>query len=201
MAGIQRVANVGEMKLGAIDPAQAVSHHHKGGLAAVRCAYGVSLWLAIAALLAAAPIPADSQSSGCNLGAWVNGYQPGVKVVPRPDDNCNVDYSRPLFTREGALACDTRDHFSLAYNSMTHGWRYAPSAGVADVDGFLTGMPVTPEQLGCTIDHDGVPVHPLADGHGLYQTDRGWIDAAALRNQRTPRSAPPAAGPMRPAGR
>ena len=89
------------------------------------------------------------------------------------------DQTIPLFTREGTLACPTLDAFHVAYNAMTHGWRYVPTAGIFKL--ALPGQPVTPQAFGCAIYHDGVAVQITRKTFSEAETNIGWVSQINLR--------------------
>src|SRR5277367_4408616 len=77
---------------------------------------------------------------------WVNAFHPEQPVYSTKSEGCRqADERRPLFTREGTLACSALEGFQLAYNAMEHDWHYVQTAGVTMRSGEYNGMTVTPE--------------------------------------------------------
>lgn len=131
----------------------------------------------------AAQVTTPKSASGkCPFRYWTNGFAPQTPPSPVPGDTCDTDFSRPLKTREGALSCVTADALSLAGNSMAAGWVLVPSFGIANPNGIAPWSAVTPEQLGCTLYHDGEPVALLSRTFSHAQTDKGWFHLNTLRN-------------------
>ncbi len=131
-------------------------------------------------LLSAAAIAAEPKQ--CKAGAWTNGFDPQQKVIPQPGDLCPVDLAKPLYTREGALACVTDRALQQAQESMRDNWRYVPVPGGVSLPDLKPGMPVTAETFGCRIYHDGTPATRTETGFGTVQTDLGRIPKEDLRN-------------------
>jgi len=121
----------------------------------------------------------------------------------------SIDESRPIFTREGALACPSLNNAQLAASSRDHGWRYQSTLfGVPNLPGFCVSKPVrqplqlpwkkaapectifpgqdvSPQTFGCTVLHDGVPVaidRTQEQKPGWVASDVGWLSTLELRN-------------------
>jgi len=137
----------------------------------------------------AAPIPfraiPPERQSRCENRAWVNAFHPEEGVFPGPLDLCPADETRPLFTREGTLACPTADLFNTAFNAMESRWRFVPTPGAADL-GLTPGQVVSAESMGCSIYHDGIALQIRQETFSLAETNLGWTSRSYLRNAPSP---------------
>ena len=121
-----------------------------------------------------------------------------------------VDERRPLFTHEGALACQSLNNAQLAASSRDHGWRYRGDlAGIPNLPGFCVTQPINeplrlpwkkaatqctifpdqevkPETFGCTVLHEGVPITidrtQKSNSPAWVASDVGWVSLLELRN-------------------
>lgn len=139
-----------------------------------------ALTIAWSAPAAQAQLAPDGQMQ-CVKRAWINAFNPAHPVFPKSTDRCPAILSRPVFTREGALACDTRDGLMAASNAMRHGWTFIPTAGVESIRA-QTGEQVSPETFGCRIYHDGTPTAVESTTFADAKTGLGWISQSHLRN-------------------
>jgi len=137
-----------------------------------------------AVLLASAMAQAaeTSPSKSCRIGAWTNAFDPQHRVIPRAIDVCPADLAKPLYTREGALACMTDRNLQVALDSMRDNWRFVPGVGAPNTFDITPGTPVSAETFGCHIYHDGTPVSLQGKGYGVLQTDIGHIPREDVRN-------------------
>jgi hypothetical protein len=145
-----------------------------------RIALAASLFAAL--LYSSVATAAESKLKHCAAGAWTNAFEPQQKVNPQPTDVCPADLAKPLYTREGALACVTDRALQQAVESMRDNWRYVPVPGGVNLPDLKPGMPVTAETFGCRIYHDGTPVTLTDKGYGTAQTDIGRVPKEDLRN-------------------
>jgi hypothetical protein len=100
--------------------------------------------------------------------------------VPASD---SLDVDRPLFTREGALACPSLNTYFLASEARDHGWVFVPVAGAQRIPkGMSAGKPTSPETFQCTVYRDGVPAALTQRAFGEFATNLGWIQKRDLRN-------------------
>ena len=123
-----------------------------------------------------------SASKSCKVGAWTNGFIPQQRVMPQAGDVCPADLDKPLYTREGALACVTDRTLEQAEESMRDNWRYVPVIGSSNRLDIKPGTPVSAETFGCRLYHDGTPVTLQNKGYGVLQTDLGRIPKEDVRN-------------------
>jgi hypothetical protein len=135
-----------------------------------------------AGLWSAGAMAAGSEPKHCAAGAWTNAFEPQQKVIPQPADMCPADPAKPLYTREGALACVTDRALQQAEESMRDNWRYVPIPGGVNLPDLKPGMSVSAETFGCRIYNEGTPVTVIETGYGTVQTDLGWIPKEDLRN-------------------
>jgi len=123
-----------------------------------------------------------SKSKSCKVGAWTNAFDPQQKVIPQATDVCPADLDKPLYTREGALACVTDRALEQAEESMRDNWHYVPIIGAVNKLDVKPGDPVSAETFGCRIYHDGTPATLQSKGYGVLQTDLGRIPKEDVRN-------------------
>lgn len=142
-------------------------------------ALAMGVLIQIAAGAQAQTTPAGQMQ--CVKRAWINAFNPAQPVFPKSTDRCPALLNRPVFTREGALACSTRDGLMAASNAMLHGWTYVPTAGVESINA-RTGEQVSPEAFGCQIYHDGTATAVEATTFADAKTGLGWISRSHLRN-------------------
>ncbi len=131
--------------------------------------------------------PSSIRQRPCSSRAWINAFQPEQPVFPKQSDLCPVDLGRPLFTREGTLACPTPEAMLYATSAMEHGWMSAGDLGGIDNPVPMTrpGQQVSAEYFGCTIFHAGIAVTLTEETSPLLsdpKTSIGWVSARNLRN-------------------
>jgi hypothetical protein len=83
---------------------------------------------------------ATANADNCASRDWVNAFNPSATVCVKSTDPIETDLNKPLFTREGTLACSNSDNFSMAYNAMLSGWVYVTSAGIRGPPGMRDGQ-------------------------------------------------------------
>jgi hypothetical protein len=134
-----------------------------------------SVVVATMLLLLAVGHPSAAQGpkvpTSCDSRAWINANAPEKPVFPKPSDVCPADFKKPLFTREGTLACPTQQKFDAAFNAMRYGW--------ADP---RTGRPLSAQGFGCRILPDGIAVKLFGQTFSEAQTNEGWMHQNNLRN-------------------
>lgn len=115
-------------------------------------------------------------------GAGILAVAATIAVWPAQADDA-AGPARPLFTREGALACPTPTMLQVAQASMEKGWHYAP-AGMGTVLAVPVGSPVEAADFGCSIHRDGQSVSVRTRAASMVETDQGWFRQAALRDEK-----------------
>jgi hypothetical protein len=126
------------------------------------------------------------KQKACDSNDWINAYALGKKNNPQPSI-CPGDRSRPLFTREGTIACQSIDTLRRLINTAwTYSWFTIPSREDAAL--WLAG--IQPEgqvkhviSSGCRVYHDGTSVKIHEEDRGMANTNIGWVDENNLRNR------------------
>jgi len=114
--------------------------------------------LIIAAMLAAAPL--------------AHGYQ----VVQ------DVDIRQPIYAREDALLCDSRESLLLGLNAKSRGWHYTPTIGINPPKPIKAWAKIEPGDVGCKLLPDGRPLVFIGDQFRYIETTDGLTIRQMIRN-------------------
>lgn len=120
------------------------------------------------------------------MGEWENAFSPG-RVIPKKTDKCPADLKKPVFTREGTLACPSEDAYGQAADAMRHGWKRMQPWSSVPHGRYSKHKPlqvewVSAQTFGCTIYHDGTAVTITGTSFALAATNLGVLHKNNLRN-------------------
>jgi hypothetical protein len=94
----------------------------------------------------------------------------------------DVNYKQPIYARENALFCQTKEQFLIASNAQQRGWRYTPVAGIKPPRNIKPGASVNPADFGCKEHIDGRPLVFIGDQFIFIETTDGLTTRQMIRN-------------------
>lgn len=103
-------------------------------------------------------------------------------TVAAYDVQPDINYKNPIYARESALLCETKEQFLIASNAQARGWHYTPVAGIKPPRKMRLGESVLPADFGCKEFIDGRPLVFIGDQFVFIETTDGLTNRQMIRN-------------------